>query len=78
MDTLGTSVHFSEVVPSSAVEMFGQYTGQDKQFVSCREVVHSSEYPLLGVPLMGTHCIYGTCVYILLAIRLYSTPANTV
>ena len=33
-------VHCSEVVPSSAVEMYGKYTGGE-QFVLCREVIQS-------------------------------------
>ena len=36
-------VHCSEVVPSSEVEMYGQYRGRGEQFVHCSEVVPSSE-----------------------------------
>ena len=42
MDTLGTSIlSIVQVAPSSEVEMYGQYIGRGKQFVHCREVVHS-------------------------------------
>ena len=41
-------VHCSEFVPSSEVEMYGQlYVGRGH----CKEVVHSSECPLLEVSL---------------------------
>ena len=42
-------VHCSEVVPSSEVQMYGQYRAGGEQFVHCREVVHFSECPLLEV-----------------------------
>ena len=38
-------VHYSEVVPSSEVDIYGE------QCVHCREVVHSSECPLSEVAL---------------------------
>ena len=44
-------VLYSEVVPSSEVEMYGQLTEGGKQFVHCREVVLLSECPLLEVLL---------------------------
>ena len=47
-------IHCSEVVPSSEVEMYGQYIGRGEQCVHCREVVHSSECPLSEVPLFNS------------------------
>ena len=44
-------VHNSEVVPSSEVLTCIQLLAGGTQFVHCREVVRSSECPLLEVPL---------------------------
>ena len=50
MDTVGTFVHSSKVVPSSEV-MYGQLMAGGKQLVHCREVVLLSECPLSEVLL---------------------------
>ena len=49
-------VHCSEVVPSSEVEMYGQYIGRGEQCVHCREVVSEC----LG-PRFFYHALYSEC-----------------
>ena len=50
-------VHYSEVVPSSEVLTCIQLLAGGTQFVHCREVVRSSECPLLEVPLYKLHIL---------------------
>ena len=72
-------VHCSEVVPSSEVEMYGQYRQGGEQCVHCREVVHYSECPLSEVPLYCSQiqpnlsCQEAVRDYILFKMALQST-----
>ena len=55
-------VDFSEVVPLSEVEMYGQLMAGGKQFVHCREVVLLSEV-LLYCQCRGGEGTEGGCLY---------------